>query len=189
MNSSMNSTISTLGAFKNGGIAQIVIPFMHFFHPLLNCIYPLLNHAHPLPDCARPLSNYALCSFSTLSPCPNNMSHPPILTSFLSPSSHSVGRCSFMQGGDRSWLICRATMIVFLCNFPWDLMEGWCAWGLSPSWYLRNQFPQPQSFQGLETAGLNTTSFHKQVTTGSLSLSFRMYLEIMHTPRSGLRMS
>jgi hypothetical protein len=189
MNSSMNSTISTLGAFKRGGIAQIVIPFMHFVHPLLNCIFPLLNHAHPLPDCAHPLSNSSLCSFSTLSPFPNGMSHPPMLTSLLSLSLHSVGRCSFVQGGDLFWLIGTATMTVFLYNAPWDLMEGWCTWGLSPSWFLRNQFPQPQIFQGLETAGLNTTSFHERATTGSLNLSFRMYLELRNTPRSVLRMS
>jgi hypothetical protein len=84
MNSSMNSTISTLGAFKNGGIAQIVISFMHCAHPLLNCLFPLLN-CHPLPNCAHPLSNSTLCSFSTLSPCPNDMSHPPMLDLFAIP--------------------------------------------------------------------------------------------------------
>jgi hypothetical protein len=70
MNSSMNANISTLDAFKNGGIAQIIIPFIKCVHPLLNCIHPLLNCvrpllncAHPRPDCAHPLSNYTLCSF------------------------------------------------------------------------------------------------------------------------------
>jgi hypothetical protein len=63
VNSSMNATISTLGTFKNGGIAQIVIPFMQRIHPLLNCIHPLLNHSHPRPDCARSLSNSDLYPF------------------------------------------------------------------------------------------------------------------------------
>jgi hypothetical protein len=82
MNSSMNSTISTFGAFKNGGIAQIFISFMHSAHPLLNCALPLPNCAHPLPNCAFPLSNSTQCSFSTLSPSPNDMIHPPMMTFF-----------------------------------------------------------------------------------------------------------
>jgi hypothetical protein len=130
-----------------------------------------------------------LFSSSTLSPCPNDMSHPPMPTSFLSPSSHSVGRSSFVQGGDRSWPICRATMTVFLYNSPSDSMEGWHMWGLWPSWSLRSQLPQPQSFQELETTGSNTTSCHERATIGYLNLSFRMSLELRDTPRSGLRMS
>jgi hypothetical protein len=79
-------------------------------------------------------------------------------------------------------------MMEFICNSPLDLMEGWHAWGLSPSWSLRNQFPHPQRFQELGMDGLKTISCHEQATTGSLNLSFRMSLELRDTPRSGLRM-
>jgi hypothetical protein len=52
-------------------------------------------------------------------------------------------------------------------------------------WPLRNQFPQPQSSQELETVDLNTTSCQEQAITRFLNMNFRISLEIRDTPRSG----
>jgi hypothetical protein len=53
------------------------------------------------------------------------------------------------------------------------------------SWPLRNQLPQPQSSQELETVDLNTTSCQEQAITGFSKLNFRTSLELRDTPRSG----
>jgi len=169
----MNATVSTQGALKNGGITQIIVPFMHCAHPLLNCVHLCLI---VLRLCLITLSLYLIAPvlyrippfvhFSTLSSCPNGMIRPHMLTPFPSPSSHSAGKCSFMQAGGHSWLIRRATMMTFLCNYPLDLMERWRSWGLSLLWSLRNPLLQPQKFQELETACLNTTNCQERAIIG-----------------------
>jgi hypothetical protein len=54
-------------------------------------------------------------------------------------------------------------------------------------WPLRNQLPQPQSSQELETADLNTTSFQDQGIRGFSKPNFRTTLELRDTPRSDKR--
>jgi hypothetical protein len=52
-------------------------------------------------------------------------------------------------------------------------------------WPLRNQLPQPQISQELETTSLNTTSCQEKAITGFSKLNFRTSLELRDTPRSG----
>jgi hypothetical protein len=127
---------------------------------------------------------YPSVHFSTLSSCPSGMSHPPMVTSSPSLSFHNAEKCSFTQAKGHSWLICRATMMVYLCNSPLDLMEKWSAWGLSSFLSLRNPFPQPQRFQELGIYGLSTTNFHNRAITRFLNLNFKISLELRDTPRS-----
>jgi hypothetical protein len=54
---------SILGAFKNEGITQLVIPFMPHAHSLLIVLNLCLDCAQPLLNCAIPLSNFTLCPF------------------------------------------------------------------------------------------------------------------------------
>jgi hypothetical protein len=158
---------STLGTLKNGGIAQFGYPIYSSHSPSSHCVHLCLNmlslclisftSVHiALSPCLIALSLCLivpilgpiapiLCRisplsiFPTLSSCPSGMSHPPMLTSSPSLSSHSAGKCSFAQVGGRFCLTCRATMMTFQCNsslcFDGKMMH---VWGLSPSGSLRN---------------------------------------------------
>jgi hypothetical protein len=185
----MNATISTLGAFKNGGIAQIVIPFMQCIHPLLNCVHPLLNRTHPRPDCTHPLSNSTLCPFLHTVTMPKWYESSSYADLFSIPEFAQC-REVFLRAGWGSFLahLQGHDDDIFLCNSPSDLMERWRVGSLTFV-VSEESISSATKLPRVGDHGLNTTSCHERAITGSSNLSFRISLELRDTPRSGLKMS